>query len=264
MPYAIQQPAISEQMQLLEERRGCRLFIRHPFRLTPQGRVLYENIFTFFNFVEKMDASPLLLEGTHLRIAADDIFIQHRLPEIARSISQVQPEIQLSFRSGPTSEMYQWLLNGDVDLVVVTIARPGGAPRGLGSKPMFELPLVLLVDTDSSFTSAAGFWETKEITHPLVCSPSGEAISEIFQRGLRRGDLTWRSSITASSIGSVAAYVANTDHVGVSLGGLPIHSGFGIRELPLPGFDLIQISVVWSCTEAKRLKSVIETFPVGA
>jgi len=42
MPYGIQQPAISEQILLLEEELGVKLFERRPFRLTTHGRYLYE------------------------------------------------------------------------------------------------------------------------------------------------------------------------------------------------------------------------------
>lgn len=49
MPYGIQQPAVSSQIQQLERDLGTRLFERNPFRLTRSGEELFDFIRPFFS-----------------------------------------------------------------------------------------------------------------------------------------------------------------------------------------------------------------------
>ena len=187
MPYGIQQPAISEQMLLLEEEIDSRLFHRQRFQLTPAGRTLYEQIGPFFKQLENLNLERY--RGLNsIRIAADDTLIRRFLPSVARSLVNADPNLQLSFHTGAAAEMNQWLRDGEVDLVLSTLSGP--PPSGFASKPMLKLPLVLLVDEKSAVVSAADLWSAKEITHPLVCPPATESIGEVFRRGLKLGDIT--------------------------------------------------------------------------
>ena len=129
-PHRIQQPAISEQIQALEQDIGHKLFDRQPFRLTQEGRQLYAIVARFFE--ELQTALPGLRGGlqTCVRIGADDLLIRHYLPEIVRPMAEAEG-LRFTFQSASAMEMIERLQAGKIDLVIAPTA--GRVPPGLAS-----------------------------------------------------------------------------------------------------------------------------------
>ena len=67
MPYGIQQPAVSSQLQNLEGALGVKLFNRRPFALTPAGEELYDFVYPFFSRLGQMKERLTGEESHHLR-----------------------------------------------------------------------------------------------------------------------------------------------------------------------------------------------------
>ena len=90
----------------------------------------------------------------------------------------------------------------------------------------------------------AEFWAHFDPKAALISLPDTEATSRHFRRGLERRQLTWAPAIVASSLETVARYVAGGYGFGVSISGatrLPT-----VRAIPLNGFPPIEIVALWT------------------
>ncbi|HEU5080187.1 MAG TPA: LysR family transcriptional regulator [Opitutaceae bacterium] len=243
MPYGIQQPAVSSQILALEEDLGTKLFDRQPFRLTPEGRELYEFARPFFDHAEAVANRLRKKSAPKIRIAASEIVLRDHLPHVIEALRSSHPDLRLALRSGYQAEIENWLEGGEIDLAITTL---DSAPKaGIKSLPIVKLPLVLLALKDSPIKSAKQLWGQTPIDQQLICLPAGETISRTFYRGLKQLGVDWPTSIEASSTGLVARYVANGYGIGVSVNLPELVQHPNVKVIPLPGFDPVEVAALW-------------------
>ena len=243
IPYGIQQPAVSSQILLLEQDLGTKLFDRQPFRLTPDGEELYEFARPFFDQVGEIAVRFRERRAPKLRIAGSEVVLRDYLPTIIREMRTKHPGLRLGLRSGYQAEIESWLQSGQIDVAVTFMDRRPQA--GLKSQSIVKLPLVLLVPKSSGIKSAAHFWAQDRIEEPLICLPSTESVSRLFQQGLKRLRVDWPTAIEASSAGLVTRYVVNGYGVGVSVQVPDLVGHPRVRVLPLTGFDPVEVVGLW-------------------
>lgn len=243
IPYGIQQPAVSIQILALEESLGTRLFDRQPFRLTAEGRELYEFARPFFEQIDALEARLRQKRTPLFRIAASELVLREYLPAVMHEMKQRHPELRFRLRSGMQAEVERWLLESEIDLAILPLdARP---KAGLRSAPLARLPLVLIVPEASEITSASQLWTQSPLRHPLICVPPGECITKLFYRGLRQLKVDWPTSIEASGMDLVTRYVASGYGIGVTVD-LPAFAAVpGVRAIKLPGFDPVEFALLW-------------------
>jgi DNA-binding transcriptional LysR family regulator len=260
MPYGIQQPAISEQMAELEAAVGQKLFVRHPFQLTRAGRSLYPLIATFLQQLD-VTVRGVRRRPIEMRIGAEELLIQHYLASALARMLRIDRELQFTLHSGSESEMTRRLQDGEVDLVLTALA---DHPSGMAKQVVAEVNLALLVGSNAPITSADELWlGGPEIARPLVCSATSEGVSQIFERGLRRGGIHWPNQIVTSSLASVPALVATGIGVGVTLDlpNLPVRTD--VRMLSLSGFDRARVSALWRRKDTRKLQSFVQIIAEG-
>src|SRR5579859_6081007 len=147
IPYGIQQPAVSGQIAQLEEYLGTTLFHRRPFSLTPAGEKLFRFIEPFFSGIDAL-ASQLQGGATHqLRIGSSDVVLRDHLPELLQAVGKKFRELKVMLREGYKWELEVMLEKQEVDLAVTVIESK--APSGAHSLTLLELPMILMVPTDS-------------------------------------------------------------------------------------------------------------------
>jgi DNA-binding transcriptional LysR family regulator len=159
MPYGIQQPAVSSQMLLLERDLGKRLFERTPFKLTPEGELLFAYVEPFFGNLEAT-ATRLRQKGEpQLRIGASEIVLRDHLPHLLSRIQQSHPGVRITLRSGFQAEMEQALQAQEIDLAITPLeTKP---PPRIQCLRLVKLPLVLLVPKALKLKSAEALWAEK-------------------------------------------------------------------------------------------------------
>ncbi len=96
----ISSPAIIQQINLLEDRCGFKLFIRsnHGVKLTPAGKSLYEDAKALIRFSEDtLSKARLLAESseTTVRVGTSLLYKCRLLPEIWARISEQRPELKI-------------------------------------------------------------------------------------------------------------------------------------------------------------------------
>jgi DNA-binding transcriptional LysR family regulator len=258
IPYGIQQPAVSGQVAQLEEYLGVILFQRRPFALTPAGEKLYKFINPFFS---NLDTVASELQGgreRQIRIGASTIVLRDHLPEFFRSVRNKYPNLKIALREGYQAELENFLQKEELDLAVTVIEKKS-AP-GIHSVALLELPLVLLVEKNSSLTTAEQLWKRDRIQESLICLPEVEAISKHFRQGLSRLGVDWFPSIEVSSIDLIETYVGSGFGIGVSVSVPKAVVPANVRLVPLPPKDFapVVMGALWRGRTSALLQAFLD------
>ncbi|HVU27020.1 MAG TPA: LysR family transcriptional regulator [Verrucomicrobiae bacterium] len=255
IPYGIQQPAVSGQVSQLEEYLGMTLFQRRPFKLTTEGKKLYEFVAPFFSNLEKVANELQGGHARHIRVGASNIILREHLPELFQSVQKKFPETKMSLREGIPAQLEELLRREEIDIAVTLIEH---TPSEIHSLPLLELPIVLLVEKDSPIKSADELWRRDKIVEPLICLPREEPLCKNFQQWLERRNVDWLPGIEASSAELIAIYVSKGLGIGVSV---PIPKKPlppNVRALPLNDFPPVVIGVLWHGVATPLIKAFLD------
>jgi DNA-binding transcriptional LysR family regulator len=243
IPYGIQQPAVSSQVIQLEQFLGVKLFNRRPFELSAAGRRLYEFIQPFFSNLDRVAEEIRGGEAQHIRIGASATVLRDYLPELLQSVRRRFPKLRLSLLDGHQPETMAWLEQRAIDLAV-TLLDPK-LPAGVHATSLLRLPLVLLVQRQSPYKTAADLWKQDQIEETLITLPPGEAIVKNFMQGLTALGVDWFTSIKVSSLDLVETYAANGFGIGLHVEIPKAKLRPELRALPLPDFAPVTLGVAW-------------------
>ena len=262
IPYGIQQPAVSGQILQLEDFLGVTLFQRRPFALSPAGEKLYRYIEPFF---ANLDALTTEIQGGtvhQIRIGASEVVLRDHLPEFARNVRQKFPNLKIALREGYHPQLEGWLANQEIDLAVTVVEKK--LSRGISAVTLTELPLILLVEKNSRYTSAEQLWKQDRIAEPLICLPAAEPVSKYFQHGLQQRGIDWFPSFEASSLALITTYVANGFGIGLAVALPRTKLPPTVRVLPLPGFPPVVIGALWCGKPTPVCKIFLEEMQLHA
>jgi DNA-binding transcriptional LysR family regulator len=244
IPYGIQQPAVSGQIAKLEETLGVKLFDRRPFALSPAGVELFEFIEPFFSNLTPVAEKIHGRTAPQLRIAAPAIALRDYVPETLRRIRTTFPDFRLNLYEAVQPEAEKLLQAQEIDLAITVIEQK---PRpSLQTRPLLDLPLVLLVPKKSRITNPAELWRRDRITETLITFPRKEAVSMLFQEGLKTRGMEWFSGIEVNSTGLIECYVANGFGIGLSVKVPGAKPALQVRHLPLDDFPRITVGAIWA------------------
>lgn len=114
----ISQPALSKQIQKLEERLGTVLFVRNSrhVRLTPRGAAFLIDARELIRIAERMQATP---DGNQLRIA--HIFELSTSREVVDAFAKARPEVRLVQHAMDSVTQLQALLDDRLDVAIIRV-----------------------------------------------------------------------------------------------------------------------------------------------
>lgn len=142
------QPAVTQQIQALEEDLGVRLFDRTGGRvsLTPQGAVLLSHARRIFAIVSRAESDLAAGEDRvsgELPLGVSTTIAQYVLPPLLGAFLNEHPHVRLSLRSGNTDEIVELLLRGKIAVGLIE-----GPPRrrGVRAEPFMEDELILVAN----------------------------------------------------------------------------------------------------------------------
>lgn len=120
----ITQPAITKNIQALENELGLRLFNRRGNRiyLTAEGLVLLDHVEKIFKLELKLeDALNSFKENPSgsFRLGASTTIAQYVIPPVLSKFHNKFPDIKLSMLTGNTEHIADALLKGEIDLGIV-------------------------------------------------------------------------------------------------------------------------------------------------
>lgn len=121
------QPAVSKRIATLEDQVGARLFDRIGRRvsLTEAGRVLLPRARQILVMVDDSRRALTNLAGDvggSLTMATSHHIGLHRLPPLLKAYTQAHPEVRMDMRFLDSEQAYQGVLDGDLEIAVVTLA----------------------------------------------------------------------------------------------------------------------------------------------
>ena len=145
------QPAVSKRVALLEQQLDTALFDRigRSISLTEAGRALLPFAKTVHQQLLAAEQSVRDLSGEvsgRLRLATSHHIGLHRLPPVLSSFNNSCPAVQIDIDFMDSEQAYELVLQGKVELAVVTLAPTTGS--SLITVPVWDDPLDFLVALD--------------------------------------------------------------------------------------------------------------------
>lgn len=117
----VSQPAITQRIKGLEEHFQTKLLQRshEGISLTPQGEVLYYESIKILKKWDELEHYYLSNEPIgNLTLGASTIPSEYLLPELLKSFRHSYPEVRFSMKVSGTKDVFQWLINRHVDVII--------------------------------------------------------------------------------------------------------------------------------------------------
>jgi DNA-binding transcriptional LysR family regulator len=182
--------------------------------------------------------------------------LRDHLPQIIRNVRKKFASLKVALCEAYQPSLESALLKDDLDLAITLIQKK--SPAGIQSLPLVELPLILLVEKDSSITSAAQLWKQDRIEQPLICLSAEEAFCVTFQQKLVEMGIDWFPSIEVSSIDLIETYVANGFGIGLSVVQPKASLPENLRAIPLPDFPPVTMGALWRGKKSALIQGFLD------
>lgn len=241
MPYGIQQPSISAQVNALERDLGVTLYERRPFKLTPAGEELFSFVEPFFGRIPEVRKK--LQGAAQLRIGASPIVFRDYMSPVLEAVRKQFPKLHMIMRAMNQPELIAGIEQDQLD-VVISLLQDDLSPA-LECEVLLELPLVLLVPRTSKIRSAEGLWQQEKVSEPLIALGPTELVCQKFQGSLARLGVSWLPSIEMDSLELIETYVEAGYGIGLSVG-RPESKSISprIRVIELAEFPFLQLGLM--------------------
>ena len=186
------QPAVTLQIQALENELGVRLFDRTGGKvsLTPQGKILLNHANKLASIAAQAERELGTTQGTvsgELSLGVSTTIAQYVLPKLLGAYLAEHPQVQFSLRSGNTAEIVQLLLDGKVSAGLI---EGPAQERGVHTEPFMDDELVLIAprDFESARISRAQLQRL-----PLLMREQGSGSRRVVETALDKAGLKSKS-----------------------------------------------------------------------
>src|SRR5215469_5776886 len=234
------QPAVTLQIQALENDLGVRLFDRAggKISLTAQGSILLG----YANKVAKLvaEAEGELGDGDgkvsgELPLGVSTTIAQYVLPRLLGAFLEEHPHVQFSLHSGNTSQIVQFLLEGKVSLGLI---EGPSRERGVRTEPFMEDELVLITPRSYESDHLSG---RQFVASSLLMRERGSGSRRVVEMALEKGGFKLKSFKKVMDLDSTEAIKS-----GVEVGlGIAFVSRWAIsKELELGTLKIAQVDGV--------------------
>jgi LysR family cyn operon transcriptional activator len=208
------QPAVSAQLQKLEEQLGYRLFDRTPkgMVLTRAGEVWRQHVEESLAKLEdgKRALSELAgLERGSLAIGGGATATTYLLPSLLGRFHNLYPSIQLFVREQGSQSVLASVISGELELGIVTlpVALPSSNAAHLHIEEWVEDELRLIVPKSHALDGARSFrWEQLD-GEALVLFEAGSAVRRILDGSMAEAQIRTEIVMELRSIESIKQMV---------------------------------------------------------
>lgn len=241
MPYGIQQPSLSAQVNALERDLGVTLYERRPFKLTPAGEELFRFVEPFFGRIEEVRKK--LRGGTQLRIGASPIVLRDYLLPVIEPLRKQFPNLSLILRAMNQADLIDSLERDQLDVLISLV--PEELNPALIAVDLLRLPLVLLVPRASKLHSAEELWRGGNIAEPLIALQPHEMLCQHFHQTLAEKGVTWLPTIEMDSLDLIERYVEAGYGIGLSVQLPDKKLSARVRALELKDFPSLRVGMLY-------------------
>ncbi len=241
MPYGIQQPSVSAQVNALERDLGVTLYERRPFKLTPAGEELFQFVEPFFGRIAEVREK--LQGAARIRIGASPIVFRDYLSPVIESIRRQFPGLNMILRALNQPELIDSLEQDELDVVISLI--PDNLSPSVRALEIIALPLVLLTLKASKIKSATALWGSGRIQEPLISLGPNELLCQRFQQMLTKIGVSWLPKIEMDSLDLIEKYVEAGYGLGLSVRLPEKKLSSKIRAIELPDLPPVKLGVLY-------------------
>jgi DNA-binding transcriptional LysR family regulator len=215
----IAQPALSRQLQLLEEDLGIALFrrTRRGVELTEAGERLRASTAGPLRQLElavQYAGSPVARLNRNILIGLLETSVDVLAAPLLGSLTAVFPNATFSVTVGSTEQLVESMLKGVVDVALIN---PVPDERVFYRELLVE-DLVLVGGPESNLDPAAPVTFVDAVALPLVIPRSSAGIGTLLQNAALRAKVTVSHRITTDSVGSMKSLI----EAGLVFGILPL------------------------------------------
>ncbi len=168
----LSQPAVSQQIKLLEQALQTRLFIRSSrgVRLTPEGRVLFAQVAPAYESIrlgERKLAQMRNLESGELCIGASDMTLKFCLLPYLERFHSAHQGIHIRVTNAPTPDTLDSLAAGRIDFGVVSGPLPDSP--SFSARPVGEIQDVFVAGSRFNALRGQTLTPVELARLPLIC-----------------------------------------------------------------------------------------------
>lgn len=203
----ISQPAISLQIQSLEENLGARLFDRNNKRvaLTQAGKIFYKyatQIIEMYEQAQKEIAELTGLVKGKINIGASLTIGEYVIPKIAGHFIKDHPEVNINIGIANTEEITKQLLTNTIDIGLVE----GYIKHtDLIAEKFMDDELVVIVPVDHPWAKREFISVDNLLSQPFILRESGSGTRDIMEKKLNEHSIYINDLQVAMELGSTQA-----------------------------------------------------------
>ncbi|PRR69028.1 HTH-type transcriptional activator CmpR [Moorella humiferrea] len=214
------QPAVSKQLQALEDFYGVRLLERRgrEVRLTAAGRICFRHAKAILRHLEqsRRELAELtrLVKG-RLLLGASTIPGQYILPRLIGNFRQEYPQVEVVVEIADSQEVIRRLQSGEIDLGLVGA---GGRGRNLTYSRLVEDEIVLIVPAGHRLSGLKNVTVKDLEGEPLVWREAGSGTRRVVEERLQKAGFNVNPDQIVMELGSTEAIVSAVEAgLGISL-----------------------------------------------
>ncbi|GBD99648.1 HTH-type transcriptional regulator CysL [bacterium BMS3Abin07] len=214
------QPAVSLQIQALEELYETKLFDRSSSNvtLTKAGEVLYKyakNILSLYADAEKQIGELTGLVKGSISIGASTTIGNHLLPTIISDFKKTRPKIKLHMRVGNTKRIIDLLNSGNIDFGLVEGDISG---QKILSEPLIKDELVVIVPSYHPWAKRKNVSILELLKEPFIFREEGSGTRQIIEKYLDAHGISVQNMKITTVIGSTVAIKHTVENgMGISI-----------------------------------------------
>lgn len=214
------QPAVSLQIQALEEKYESKLFDRSSSTviLTPTGEILYKyakEILALYASAEKAIGKQTGLVKGSLTIGAGSNIGNYLLPSVITEFRNANPKIKIYLLVANTKRVIELLNSGNIDIGLVEgdVAR-----QRMTLKKLLTDELLVIVSPDHPWAKKREVSLAELIKEPFIFREPGSGTRQIIEKFLVRHGITIHDMKISTILGSTEAIKdAVENRLGVSI-----------------------------------------------
>ncbi len=183
------QPAVSLQIQNLENYYGAKLFERttHGVTLTPAGEVVFAYARQLLETHQQMEREldrALGVENDELVIGASSVIGNHALPCSIWTFQEKYPQVRLKLEVGNTAETIHKVVEQKVQLGLVEACANPELPKGLVTRRIAADEVVVIVPNSGSWVRKEELTLNELLNERFILREKGSGIREALENAL--------------------------------------------------------------------------------
>ncbi len=183
----ISQPAVTRQMQLLEESIRAKLFVHfgRGIRLTPAGVALHKETLHIFQTIESSIQNVLNVSGAtknQIQLGVSHYVAVYKLPVPVARFRKKNPDAQLRFHYGTSEEMIEMVETGKLTFGIGTLPKK---TEKLVQVPLWMDTFSAILPEDHPFTKKRELTLEELAETDLILPKSGTTTRALIDRAFK-------------------------------------------------------------------------------